>query len=103
MGNTSKHTPGPWARRGGMVDGYCIISESTKELVAPNPISSPNANLIAAAPAMYEALQQLVKVEQLRTQATLDNDYVDLVLADQQLQTLAQAALAQADGEGILP
>ena len=57
-----------------------------------------NAALIAAAPAMYEALQQLVKVEQLRTQATLDNDYVDLVLADQQLQTLAQAALAQAEG-----
>ena len=86
------------------IDDYNrIIDGTTKVLLFTVDTSSdddplPIMRKIAAAPAMYEALQQLVKVEQLRTQATLDNDYVDLVLADQQLQTLAQAALAQAEG-----
>ena len=57
-----------------------------------------NAHIIAAAPAMYEALKQLVKVEGLRMRATTENDYVDLVLADKQLQVLAKTALAQAEG-----
>ena len=47
---------------------------------------------------MYEALQQLVHVEQLRKQAVTENDYVDLVLADSKLQQLVQAVLAQAEG-----
>ena len=102
----SKHTPGPWVIRYkdavyaqcGRFIADCELTPYDARPQPPNSTDAANAHLIAAAPAMYEALQQLVKVEQLRTQATLDNDYVDLVLADQQLQTLAQAALAQAEG-----
>ena len=107
MNTQAKHTPGPWVSgeysSGTEVTGrngktICFLAVSRSDQSPAADMSRANATLIAAAPAMYEALQQLVKVEQLRTQATLDNDYVDLVLADQQLQTLAQAALAQAEG-----
>ena len=108
--NNTQHTPGPWVAEES--DGNLakvsytgtrlrsVIARLHENSLCNEHTGSVNANahLIAAAPAMYEALQQLVKVEQLRAQATLDNDYVDLVLADQQLQTLAQAALAQAEG-----
>ena len=98
--NNTKHTPRP-----SDVMAYFDLSDEQWDILPDSVVDRLTEIYMkeTAAPAMYEALQQLVKVEQLRTQATLDNDYVDLVLADQQLQTLAQAALAQADGEGILP
>ena len=95
--NITGHKPGPWIRQVLNDESEAYIHDKHCNAIA-RVYSLSDAALIAAAPAMYEALQQLVKVEQLRTQATLDNDYVDLVLADQQLQTLAQAALAQAEG-----
>lgn len=100
--NTAKHaqfTPGPWEHKGNRV--YRKDSYEVAWIAGQGPHSEwqANATLIAAAPAMYEALRQLVHVEQLRKQAVTENDYVDLVLADSKLQQLAQAVLAQAKGE----
>ena len=104
--STPKHTPGPWVVNDndtGMTDDGTIINLHGTVIVSSvygqtTEIAAANAALIAAAPAMYEALQQLVHVEQLRKQAVTENDYVDLVLADSKLQQLVQAVLAQAEG-----
>ena len=105
---TPKHTPGPWTVKGedtvvgpqGNTIAECCgysIRATDKDQIRQGGREA-NATLIAAAPAMYEALQQLAHVEQLRKQAVTENDYVDLVLADSKLQQLAQAVLAQAEG-----
>ena len=60
----SEHTPGPWRRFGGMVDGYGITSE--KEVVISDTMKpynglhhQANARLITAAPDLLEALKRL--------------------------------------------
>ena len=109
MTHTTKHTPGPlkavqiiienspctWA-----VQRKNIREQWGKPSVATYIDNEADARLFAAAPAMYEALKHLVKVEELRLQATTENDYVDLVIADKHLQELAKAALTQAEGGG---
>ena len=100
----AQFTPGPWYRNIPPANKYPTIWSGRNKHVAyikqlqDDSEAEANINLIAAAPAMYEALQQLVHVEQLRKQAVTENDYVDLVLADNKLQQLAQTALAQAEG-----
>ena len=99
--STPKHTPGPW--HVGLKPGPLVYGPQGEQIVGLNVMLDSdevlaNAKFIAAAPAMYEALQQLAHVEQLRKQAVTENDYVDLVLADSKLQQLAQAVLAQAEG-----
>lgn len=97
-----KHTPGPW--HVGLKPGPMVYGPQGEQIVGLNVMLDSdevlaNAKFIATAPAMYAALQQLARVEQLRKQAVTENDYVDLVLADSKLQQLAQAVLAQAEGK----
>lgn len=109
MTHTAKHTPGPWVVRNrdavyaqsGRFVADCELTPYGSRPQPPNSIDEANANLIAASPAMYEALKHLVKVEELRLQATTENDYVDLVIADKHLQELAKAALAKAEGQQL--
>ena len=109
MNNKAQFTPGPWA-----ADGYGILyaapSEADEfeviEINAPYNSqdryliaqvhagftqSQADANLIAAAPAMYEALQTLV--EYLSTQVPADT------LDDWKHVFAARQALAQAEGK----
>ena len=100
---TAQFTPGPWHLEHD-VDGIplTIIGSDGSAIGTVetwNDCTEGNRLVLTAAPAMYEALQQLVHVEQLRKQAVTENDYVDLVLADNKLQQLAQTALAQAEGQ----
>jgi hypothetical protein len=53
----STHTPGPW-NCGPFGKGWTIWQEPGQELIAQNVA---NQNLIAAAPAMLEALQECVR------------------------------------------
>lgn len=65
----SKHTPGPWIPLKGIFwsveneDGYRIASlvESENIGLPPNDDSQANANLIAAAPDLLEALVSLTE------------------------------------------
>ena len=110
MNTTTKSapfTPGPWQisaiqnepEKMSIIDAdMCFVAEVWQTYIDGESRQQAHAALIAAAPAMYEALQQLVHVEQLRKQAVTENDYVDLVLADSKLQQLVQAVLAQAEG-----
>ena len=87
--NTSKHTPGPW-----VVEGSDITNDypdqGSRILIAEKVAIESDAHLIAAAPAMYEALQTLV--EYLSTQVPADT------LDDWKHVFAARQALAQAEG-----
>ena len=106
--NTSKHTPGPWTveetrdgmtirdnrRRLEIVHNY-PNGEGQQVIVGKHTgldcLTDANATLIAAAPAMYEALSELVK-------------YLREEVADEALDTWtpvfkAAIALAQAEGK----
>ena len=88
--NTSKHTPGPW-----VVEGSDITNDypdqGSRILIAEKVAIESDAHLIAAAPAMYEALQTLV--EYLSTQVPADT------LDDWKHVFAARQALAQAEGK----
>ncbi len=92
MNNTAKHTPGPWE----VVDSWiCTIETDSSRITlaktepngafAMDETQAANAHLIAAAPAMYEALGHVWEV--LGTS-------MDLYTS-----ALVEAALAQAEGK----
>ena len=90
----AKHTPGPWNVRHYRVAPtncqWADVTDSTGGLITHVPSSKGNAALIAAAPAMYEALSELVK-------------YLREEVADEALDTWApvfKAAMALAQAEG---
>ena len=81
--STPKHTPGPWA-----VHTFTISGKEKLEVLdatGTNACVQANAHLIAAAPAMYEALRAIIK----------NWERGDLAAAVRQ----GAAALAQAEGK----
>ena len=103
--NTAKHTPGPW----NCVDPHVIrgpknvVVAKTLDSKEGYEIKQANAHLIAAAPAMYEALQQSLVLVEL---AALE-EWGRAVRGEQQPPTTeakdrlekVKAALAQAEGK----
>jgi len=95
----SRHTPGPWVvRHDDMVcskEGRIIADcESTSYNMRPAPPiaeDKANAHLIAAAPAMYEALQIMVRAANV--------DEIDPLVMFASIER-AKGALAQAEGRG---
>ena len=97
MNNTAKHTPGPWhlsecatqTTKAGIVsiDGLHITDVNGYGMTDSQ--NQVNAHLIAAAPAMYEALQLMVHAAQC-----------GLVQAPRNIE-LARQALAQAEGKTL--
>ena len=91
--NTSKHTPGPWK----CVDPHVIrgpknvVVAKTLDSKEGYEIKQANAHLIAAAPAMYEALQTLVEYLSAQVPADTLDDWKHVFAARQ--------ALAQAEGK----
>ncbi len=92
--NTAKHTPGPWYPHCAEAD-HCLSSSvwgaepgNQVAVIGGKKLDEMNANahLIAAAPAMYEALGNLLKMVE-------DGDYTTIELNE------ARAALAQAEGK----
>ena len=55
MTHTTKHTPGPWVVNTFIVNGQHKLE--VLDATGTNACVQANATLIAAAPAMYEALQ----------------------------------------------
>ena len=95
--NNATHTPGPWTTEGAdITNGY--PEQGARVFIAEKVFSEHDAALIAAAPAMYEALKACL--ESLRVAMRFDdgdvfgvdhNDTVDAM-------GLAETALAQAEG-----
>ena len=90
--NTTKHTPGPWK----CIDPHVIrgpknvVVAKTLDSKEGYEIKQANAHLIAAAPAMYEALKALVEYLDTQVQAGKLDDWKHVLVARQ--------ALAQAEG-----
>jgi hypothetical protein len=85
----SKHTPGPWeAQRDPnaiMADDWCIGAQGQIDMVAV--CSERDASLIAAAPELLEALQEMVALVEMA------------VPFDGPQQRKARAAIAKATGD----
>ena len=93
---STQHTPGPWsverdrAKSLSLYAGTTFIGEVYHDKDEPSTEEQGNVNLIAAAPAMHEALSELVK-------------YLREEVADEALDTWApvfKAAMALAQAEG---
>ena len=88
MNNKPQFTPGPWVVNTFIVNGQHKLE--VLDATGANACVQSNAHLIAAAPAMYEALSELVK-------------YLREQVADEALDTWApvfKAAMALAQAEG---
>ena len=108
--NTSKHTPGPWVIRNkdavyaqsGRFIADCELTPYGSRPQPPNSTDEANAHLIAAAPAMYEALRRLHDVLDTRLPSGLA---VNQVLPKELFDLFygpaieARQALAQAEGK----
>ena len=113
MTHTTKHTPGPWVvEKGWNGDRPTITAKVSKTQVIDNrgliadlehtPLiehAQANARLIAAAPAMYEALKGCLRVtEAWKSQAEMNGDTVEIEAAVMEIRRI-KAALAQAEGQ----
>ena len=89
----AKHTPGPWVVNTFIVNGQHKLE--VLDATGANACVQANAHLIAAAPAMYEALKALLamQIECEGLLLTIEKDYH----CHQTRQ--ARAALAQAEGK----
>jgi hypothetical protein len=97
MKNTTKHTPGPWHI--GMKPGPIIYGPSGEQVACllpamlDNQENKANARLIAAAPALLEALKAL-HIVGLGSMADTEGDDAAISAMEQ-----ARQAIAQATGE----
>ena len=104
---TAQFTPGPWSLCNWMVGNNTPTGEVT--ICGPegdehictmdgNEDNQANATLIAAAPAMYEALRGCLRVtEAWLSQAEMNGDEVEIEAATMEI-TRIRTALAQAEG-----
>jgi len=102
----SKHTPGPWVIRYkdavyaqcGRFIADCELTPYDARPQPPNSTDAANAHLIAAAPAMYEALSRLRNVASTASNhMRLSGNEEEALLFDND-QRVVEAALAQAEG-----
>ena len=87
--STPKHTPGPW-----VVHTFTISGKEKLEVLdatGTNACVQANAHLIAAAPAMYEALSQVQAFIKTLVEA-------DVLAYPTKLTDAVKGALAQAEG-----
>ena len=90
MNTQSKHTPGPWEETYNLRDntwGVCLPEGG--DVLAQLIENQANATLLAAAPAMYEALQIMVRAANV--------DEIDPLVMFASIER-AKGALAQAEG-----
>ena len=86
--NITGHKPGPWIRQVLNDESEAYIHDKHCNAIA-RVYSLSDASLIAAAPAMYAALKLVMEMDRTN-------------ICDEAIVCIA-GALAQADGEGILP
>ena len=101
MTHTTKHTPGPWQisaiqnepEKMSIIDAdMCFVAEVWQTYIDGESRQQAHATLIAAAPAMYEALQALLAL--IGDEDLPDNGE----LSGASICDFARSALAQAEG-----
>lgn len=96
--STPKHTPGPW--HVGLKPGPMVYGPQGEQIVGLNVMLDSdevlaNAKFIAAAPAMYEALQYCVSDR--NSYAMRKGTVADLKRRLRDINTIVETALAQAE------
>lgn len=104
---THAHTPGPWKIREIKLyetgTGIEIVG-ANGEVIAdnqtyyPQALNPKNATLIAAAPAMYEALKAIIEAYEEYGRADSKAEIAVSIVRRVKAEQLARAALAQAEG-----
>jgi len=99
-----RHTLGPWTNNGGRIEAdnaftsYPRVIATVGTINEQSPTNTANARLIAAAPALLEALEALSQAVQATREGKRDGaTFGRLSLADDD----ARAAIAQARGEEV--
>ena len=96
MNNKEQFTPGPWVVNTFKVNGQHKLE--VLDATGANACVQANAHLIAAAPAMYEALKGCLRVtEAWKSQAEMNGDTVEIEAAVMEIRRI-KSALAQAEG-----
>ena len=90
----AQFTPGPWVINTFTVDGQNKLE--VLDANGGNACVQANATLIAAAPAMYEALKMLLKHEGERVVSGIGTEHDSEALETAKI--IARTALAQAEG-----
>ncbi len=90
MNNTAKHTPGPWVYDAEEGTVYDVPSDGDAMMLMVS--DAGNGNLIAAAPAMYEALKGMVSMYDSLNKSNKHDGACPCYHCQ------ARAALAQAEG-----
>jgi hypothetical protein len=99
---TAKHTPGPWEASRWRVcgridtDRICVICDTAHNAKSRTPENEANARLIAAAPDLLAACQQLLKDFNQLWLDTTDGEHGEPL---DQGPNMARAAIAKATGE----
>ena len=95
--NVTGHRPGPWIRQVLNDESEAYIHDKHCNAIA-RVYSLSDATLIAAAPAMYEALRGCLRVtEAWLSQAEMNGDEVEIEAATMEIARI-KTALAQAEG-----
>lgn len=89
-----KHTPGPWKQKDTAEYGEIFDAEDNSVCIVA---SHRNMELIAAAPELYEALEQCVEELLLRSEANVLPDSSRIIMREKAFQ--ANKALLKARGE----
>jgi hypothetical protein len=75
------HTPGPWFTEALSTIGHCAIVDADGFTIAnPSPMGMANARLIAAAPAMLEALSEMLGAAEMDCMDDKSNVWRSLML-----------------------
>lgn len=91
----TKHTPGPWEVKAGSWDHEGCVRYSLSGIT---DLKAADARLISAAPEMFEALQDLVRINEEHNQSFIDVIGKPLNWKDEYLDS-ARAAIRKALGE----
>ena len=98
---TAQFTPGPWVANQSEMEAHSCkveIRTTNGSYLICSDAGYQNAPLIAAAPAMYEALKGCLRVtEAWKSQAEMNGDTVEIEAAVMEIRRI-KAALAQAEG-----
>ena len=98
MSNETKFTPGPWVVAFGPIANVGIVAPQSSEFIATIVYKECNADLIAAAPDLYAALESFINADQ-PTPDWQNKTYDECLALAKSIKPNAIAALAKARGE----
>lgn len=91
---TTKFTAGPWRHETSRYRAAAYVVQSSRETVSFDVRREEDARLIAAAPDLYAAASEIIRLHDAYTGEARDDDAISVAMDD------LRAALHRARGEG---